>query len=46
MAALPVFATSSPNHLIENCKAGNVTLSRSEWYALYAVAEQLTYREC
>jgi len=41
---VPVFATSSPAHLIENCKADEVTLSRSEWYALFAAAGQLTYR--
>jgi len=42
---VPVFATSSPAHLIENCAADGVTLSRSEWYALFAAAGRLTYRE-
>jgi len=41
---VPVFATSSPEHLIENCKADDVTLSRGEWYALFAAAGQLAYR--
>lgn len=41
---LPVFSTSSPDHLVENCKADDVTLSRSEWYALFAAAGQLAYR--
>lgn len=41
---VPVFATSSPEHLIENCKADDVELNRSEWYALFAAAGQLTYR--
>jgi len=41
---VPVFSTSSPEHLIENCKADDVTLSRSEWYALFAAAGQLAYR--
>jgi len=41
---IPVFATSSPKHLIENCMADKVTLTRSEWYALFTSAAQLTYR--
>lgn len=41
---VPVFATSSPAHLIENCAADDVSLSRSEWYALFAAAGRLTYR--
>ncbi|MDG2004757.1 MAG: aldo/keto reductase [Novosphingobium sp.] len=41
---VPIFATSSPEHLIENCAADTVTLSRSEWYALFAAAGRLTYR--
>jgi len=42
---VPIFATSSPQHLVENCAADDVTLSRSEWYALFAAAGKLTYRE-
>jgi len=42
---LPIFSTSSPEHLVANCKADDVMLSRSEWYALFASAGQLTYRE-
>jgi len=41
---IPVFATSRPKHLIENCMADKVTLTRSEWYALFTSAAQLTYR--
>jgi predicted oxidoreductase len=41
---VPVMATSSPEHLIENCKANDVTLTRAEWYALFASAAQLSYR--
>jgi predicted oxidoreductase len=41
---LPVFSTSKPERLIENCKADDVDLSRSEWYALFTAAAQLTYR--
>lgn len=41
---VPVFATSSPAHLVENCAADEVELTRSEWYALFAAAGQLTYR--
>lgn len=42
---VPVFSTSKPERLIENCKADSVELSRSEWYALFAAAAQLTYRQ-
>jgi predicted oxidoreductase len=41
---VPVFGTSSPEHLVENCEADSVILSRKEWYALFTVAGQLTYR--
>jgi predicted oxidoreductase len=42
---VPVFSTSKPERIIENCKADNIELSRSEWYALFAAAAQLTYRQ-
>jgi predicted oxidoreductase len=41
---VPVVATSSPAHLVENCAADSVELSRSEWYALFAASGRLTYR--
>ncbi len=41
---VPIFATSSPQHLIDNCKADEVHLTRSEWYALFTSAGQLAYR--
>jgi hypothetical protein len=33
----------SPEHLVENCMADDVVLSRSEWNALLAAASRLTY---
>ena len=42
---VPVIGTSSPEHLIENCKADGVTLDRSQWYALFTAAAHLSYRE-
>jgi len=42
---VPVFSTSKPGRLLENCKADDVELSRSEWYALFTAAAQLTYRQ-
>jgi predicted oxidoreductase len=42
---VPVFSTSKPERLIENCKADGVKLSHSEWYALFTAAAQLTYRQ-
>lgn len=42
---VPVFSTTKPERIIENCKADSVELSRSEWYALFAAAAQLTYRQ-
>jgi predicted oxidoreductase len=42
---VPVFSTSKPERIVENCKADDVELSRSEWYALFAAAAQLTYRQ-
>jgi predicted oxidoreductase len=42
---VPVFGTMSAEHLVENCRADEVELSRSEWYALLAATGQLVYRE-
>jgi predicted oxidoreductase len=42
---VPVFSTSKPERIIDNCKADSVELSRGEWYALFTAAAQLTYRE-
>jgi len=42
---VPVFSTSKPERIVENCKADTVELDRSEWYALFAAAAQLTYRQ-
>jgi predicted oxidoreductase len=42
---VPVFSTTKPERVIENCKADSIELSRSEWYALFTAAAQLTYRQ-
>jgi predicted oxidoreductase len=42
---VPVFGTMNPDHLVENCKADDVELSRSEWYALLTSAARLSYPE-
>ncbi len=42
---VPVFSTSRPERIAENCKADEVELSRKEWYALFSAAAKLTYRE-
>lgn len=42
---VPVFSTSRPERIAENCKGDEVELSRSEWYALFSAAAKLTYRE-
>jgi predicted oxidoreductase len=42
---VPVFGTMSAEHLVENCRADDVELSRSEWYALLAAAGRLAYRD-
>jgi predicted oxidoreductase len=41
---VPVFSSSKPERIAENCKADDVELSRSEWYALFSAAAQLSYR--
>jgi predicted oxidoreductase len=40
---VPVFGTMNEHHLAENCKADDVTLSRSEWYTLLSSAVRLNY---
>jgi predicted oxidoreductase len=40
---VPVFGTGSPEHLVENCQADAVELTRSEWYALLSAAARLSY---
>jgi predicted oxidoreductase len=42
---VPVFSTSQPERVAANCMADAIELSRSEWYALFAAAAKLTYRE-
>jgi predicted oxidoreductase len=42
---VPVFSTSKPERIVENCKADGVELSRGEWYALFTATAKLTYRQ-
>ncbi len=42
---VPVFSTTKPERIIENCRADEVELTRGEWYALFTAAAHLTYRE-
>jgi predicted oxidoreductase len=41
---VPITGTMNPEHLIENCAADRVTLSRQEWYALFAAAGEVRSR--
>lgn len=34
----PILGTTSREHLLEMCRASNITLSRAEWYGLYRTA--------
>ncbi len=36
-----VTGTTSMNHMIEMCDAGDITLTRDEWYALYAATGRI-----
>ena len=35
---VPILGASDPGHLIENCEADGLVLSREEWYRLFAAA--------
>jgi predicted oxidoreductase len=35
---VPILGSSNPEHLVADCAADNVTLTRSEWYALFSAA--------
>jgi predicted oxidoreductase len=37
-AIVPIIGTSDPRHLVENCTADSVVLSREEWYSLFSAA--------
>ena len=34
----PILGTTSREHLLEMCRASDITLSRAEWYGLYRTA--------
>lgn len=41
---VPIIGASNPEHVIENCAADRVVLSREEWYALFASATEIQSR--
>jgi len=41
---VPIIGTANPAHVIENCAADGVILSRGEWYTLLAAAAGLPAR--
>jgi predicted oxidoreductase len=41
---VPVIGAMNPAHLIDNCKADRVELSREEWYALFTAAAEIRSR--
>ena len=40
---VPVIGATKPEHVIEDCAAGRLTMSRSEWYALYGAAAKMQH---
>ena len=42
---VPIIGTTNPKHLVENCMADRVVLSREEWYALLASAARIGARK-
>lgn len=41
---IPIIGTTNPVHVIEDCAADQLTLSREEWYELYIVAAKVGSR--
>jgi predicted oxidoreductase len=41
---VPLIGASNPEHVIENCAADGIDLSREEWYALFASAASMQLR--
>jgi predicted oxidoreductase len=41
---VPITGASRPEHIVENCAADRVELSRDEWYSLFAAATDLKSR--
>lgn len=42
---VPIIGSASPEHVIENCAAQSIKLTREEWYALFAAATDVRSRE-
>lgn len=42
---VPILGATKTEHLIENCTADAVELSRDEWYVLYAAAEKMAAKK-
>jgi predicted oxidoreductase len=41
---VPIIGSTKPEHIIDNCAAGRVKLTKQEWYGLLAAAAQMTRR--
>jgi predicted oxidoreductase len=41
---VPIIGATNPDHIIENCAADRVELSREEWYALFTAAAEIQSR--
>jgi predicted oxidoreductase len=41
---VPIIGASKPEHIVENCAADRIELSRDEWYSLFAAATNLQSR--
>jgi predicted oxidoreductase len=42
---VPILGASKPEHVVQNCAADAVTLSREEWYSLFRSAESLQWQK-
>ena len=41
---VPIIGSTNPSHVVENCKAESVNLSRDEWYELFVATARLEGR--
>ena len=42
---LPIIGASNPEHIVENCAADRITLSREEWYTLFSASAEIQSRQ-
>lgn len=38
---VPIIGSTNPEHVVEDCKADEITLTRKEWYSLFVAADKL-----